>query len=354
MNGRKEIIDQGPATYIQLDEICITLKEILDELKGQELKLLNEVPGNGVSEVSGDEVPIPGGGVVSVPGEVSGEFSVTKAPTNKELLQKIVEQHQTFANILLGIEEIQGRLATSPVALPPHYDTPLTAIQVATPTQPISPNVLSNVATGAPGYQAETIGDNIHRMSPKAFVINDGTRSLYAMASQDGHAWGSSSETIIPVGQKRAFYNVWEIRIRGTHTGQVNRVITLPSGTTFTINQGCVYRVTEFETDTYINVNRTAIFITTFPNLNVLGAGFVVFTITGPLVNTTAAFRASVKNTDIVYATYAGGSLADATQRITLNPGDSFMVHITAGAQVGFAGASAGQTMELLIEADLI
>jgi len=234
-----------------------------------------------------------------------------------------------------------------------------TAITTVTSSQPESPDSVvtdcqSNPVPGVTsGYDRICVNQVLNRNARTITVTNDGTVTLFIITSSDGIKW-SRDEIPIFRGEYKRFFNIYELRIRANKIGVLEHNITVGGVVRTVVSYGGIYRVTEFETENALfNVNRTAIYITTYPNLLVIGIGIVIFTITGNMINTPVAFRASVTNTDVVYATYAGGNILNAAQRITLNPGDTFRVNITNGAQIGFAGASVGQTMELLQESDL-
>lgn len=107
------------------------------------------------------------------------------------------------------------------------------------PTWPTTINQTVNDGTvvwtcrSAAGYQQEEIYNKLKRIAPKVTVINDGTSTLYVIATQDSHSW--SNETPILIGEARTFYNVWELRLRSATVGNL---------TTMT---GGIYRVTEYD-----------------------------------------------------------------------------------------------------------
>lgn len=230
-----------------------------------------------------------------------------------------------------------------------------TAITVATPSQPENPDVIANSTTTpvTTGYDRIPVNQVLNRNARTITVTNDGTVTLYVISSSNGTKW-SHDEVPVFRGEYKRFFNVYELRIRASKIGVLEHNIIVGGVVRTVVSYGGIYRVTEFETENALyNINRTAIFITTFPNLLVIGTGTVIFTITGEMINTTSAFRAAVTNTNVVYATYVNGTITNAAQRIILNPGDTFRVNITNGAQIRFAGSIAGQTMELLHEADI-
>ncbi|MBU0846743.1 hypothetical protein KKH23_06090 [Patescibacteria group bacterium] len=153
-------------------------------------------------------------------------------PDHTELIQRILEQHETLKQILDKITELVTSIGTAPKPELNYYDTPQRVITVATPTQPNSPDIISNVITATPGYQAETIYATLQRIAPKITVINDGSDTLFIITSPEGMTW--SSEATILSGEARTFWNVWEMRLRSPTAGILG-----------TPNTGGVYRVTE-------------------------------------------------------------------------------------------------------------
>lgn len=91
---------------------------------------------------------------------------------------------------------------------------PQTTVTVATAVRPVDPDVLA--VGGAAGYDRIVIFHELNRLSPKCWVINDGTEQaapiLYAIATSDGIKWSGESEILDH--EFRAFFNVHEIRVR--------------------------------------------------------------------------------------------------------------------------------------------
>lgn len=148
-----------------------------------------------------------------------------------ELIQRILEQHDTMQQILSKMTEVVTILGTAPKPEDKYYDTPQTIITVPTPTQPNSPDSFS-VLPATPGYQSENVYAALGRIAPKITVINDGTATLFVISSPDGKTW--SSENTILTGEARTLWNVWELRIRSPLAGVLGPPTT-----------GGVYRVTE-------------------------------------------------------------------------------------------------------------
>lgn len=187
--------------------------------------------GNGNCEVKYRGAPTGGQPEPQVPAQPAG--TPTGNVSNSELIKKILEQHDTFKDILNALTEVVSRLGTIPKPELNYYDTPQTVIAVATPTQPNSPDTVSNATTTPPiqGYQLENVYTTLTRIAPKITVINDGTTSLFVITTPDGKNW--SSEVTILTGEARTFFNVWALGIRGPAVGVISPL------------SGGVYRATE-------------------------------------------------------------------------------------------------------------
>lgn len=150
-----------------------------------------------------------------------------------ELIQRILEQHETFKLILDQLTAIVKSTGTSAKPEVEYYNTPQTAIQVATPIPPMSPDIIANAAANTPGYQIESVYNAVQRISPRITVINDGSDTIFVITTPDSTNW--SSEAPILVGEARTFFNVWELRLRSPNAGDITKLT------------GGIYRVTEFD-----------------------------------------------------------------------------------------------------------
>jgi len=277
-------------------------------------------------------------------------------PGYTELIQRIIEQNETMQQILAKMTELVTSLGTAPKPELNYYDTPLTAITVATPNQPSNPDVISNVTTATPGYQAETIYATLQRIAPKITVINDGNATLFVISTPDATNW-SSENTILP-GEARTLWNVWELRIRSPVAGVIGPPTT-----------GGVYRVTErdywlayvklipssggglspIDKASLTNQNQPAI------NTDILTA-----ILGAPLTptNTPTTFRLQIamSNAGTLSASIVNG--ANPVQVVTLNvvPGPAlvaaglytFDILVHAGDIVDFQYSSTGGTIQIL------
>ncbi len=113
-------------------------------------------------------------------------------------------------------QEILKQLQTINKDYPLFLNRAQTAITIATATKPQDPDVIANAAAGQTGYDAITVYDDLHRLAPVIYLMNDGTGgagTLYAVSTSDGGIhWSGESEVL--VHEFRAFYNVYEIRVR--------------------------------------------------------------------------------------------------------------------------------------------
>lgn len=145
-----------------------------------------------------------------------------KKPSVGEVLLQILEKLKLLD---AGMNALRGQHSE-------YYTSAQTAISVATPTKPSSPDVIAAGTT--PGYQIESVYNQLQRISPKITVINDGTSNLFVITTPDAITW--SPETLIAPGETYTFFNVWEMHLRSPVAGNLIPVIS-----------GGVYRVTEYD-----------------------------------------------------------------------------------------------------------
>ncbi len=271
-------------------------------------------------------------------------------PSHDELLKSILEEHVTFKEILIKLTKIAEHGATSPEPSGIYYNTPQTVITNPTPNPSAGQNLDPDgvTAAGTPNYQVEQVHNTLHRNAPKIGVINDGSRILYVISTQDAQTW--SNEAPILPGEARFFFNVWSLALRSETAG------VLATG------QGGIYRATEYDfwlsysgagTATP-NTNRNA-FTARVVNAPVLGA--ILPNIVVPN-GYTLVVRANILNAGQVFIANnsAGTGIADATNaaipgnRNTLNAGDAVRLFITNANLVAVAGSGAGQNVDILVE----
>lgn len=276
-------------------------------------------------------------------------------PGYTELIQRILEQNETLRQILDQLIEVVKSAGTAPGQELQYYNTPLTGIQVPTPTQPSSPDSIANVTTVpvTPGYQIESIYNTLHRISPRITVINDGSDTLFVISTSDSTNW--STEAALLMGEARTFFNVWELRLRSPAAGDVTKLT------------GGIYRVTEF--DFWLaystNPNRsqfTAQRLTT-------GAAATISTLLGVTLQIPNGFalvvRSNVANAAGSFVYVAGAipagvpanppvdavtNVGVATTRNTLAPGDSVKLFVRNTDGVAILGSVAGLFVDILVE----
>lgn len=157
---------------------------------------------------------------------------------NTVLIKKLMEQQETFRQLLTALKDLYGSILTQGAQIE-YYNTPQTVIDVGTSAQPNSPDVLSSIGPPAvQGYQREQIYNRLHRIAPRITVINDGrstggNSTLFVISTSNGSTW--TSESPILVGEARTFFNVWELRLRSPVAGSLSDF------------SGGVYRVTEYD-----------------------------------------------------------------------------------------------------------
>lgn len=263
-------------------------------------------------------------------------------PGHIDLIKRILEQHDIFVEILAKLNEMLRGVA--PRQEIRYYNTPQTAILVATP----NPAAGQALDPENPGYQAETVFNQLQRIAPQISVINDGNATLYVITTPDSANW--SPEAAILVGEARRFYNVYELRLRSTVAGTVSTL------------QGGIYRVTEYEyslayTST-VTFNRTAFIAQSvvLPDaLNhaldaVLNAANVGATLPIAVPNGFAlVVRSNVKNAGTLYV--SASDATNAVLRVTLNAGDTLKLFITSSSLVFVALTNfATDRVDILVE----
>lgn len=213
-----------------------------------------------------------------------------------------------------------------------------TSVTIATSTKPQDPDVIAN-ATAVPaqtGYDRIIIYNEVHRLSNKIWVINDGPDTLFAVATADAIKWSGESD-ILP-GESRGFFNAYELRVRS------------PTATT-------KYRVTEYEPDPVL-ANRTAFTAQSIalPDalnhalnaaLNATNAGA---TLPISVPNGFAlVIRANVNNKGALYI--SASDATNAVLRVTLNAGDTTRLFITSSSLVFIALTAFGtDRVDILVE----
>jgi len=89
------------------------------------------------------------------------------------------------------------------------YDSGIQTLAYAITSQPDYDNI--DVTNG--GYQRERIYERLDRLAPTLYVVNLGPGALYAVTSHNGTDF-SVNESVIYEGGIKAFYNVYEVRLR--------------------------------------------------------------------------------------------------------------------------------------------
>ena len=184
------------------------------------------------------------------------DYTEDDACTEKKVIKKIIKKPSVGEVLVLLLDEMRS-LNSGINALrnqyEKHYISPQTAIVVATPTKPASPDVIADAST--PGYQIESVYNQLDRIAPRISVINDGTSNLFVIYTTDNTTW--FPEALIAPGEVFAFFNVWELRLRSPVAGDVSPPAS-----------GGVYRITEYEISPRITVYDQQ---DTFGNNNTIG-----------------------------------------------------------------------------------
>ena len=265
--------------------------------------------------------------------------------THIDLIKKIIEQHDIFKAILDQLTELVARLGTTTKPQEAYYDTPITAITVATPLQPNSPDTISSPTTvpPTPGYQLENVYPTLQRISPKITVINDGSDTLFVISTPDGKNW--SSEVTILTGEARTFWNVWALALRSPTAG----IVSPPSGG--------VYRV--LERDFWLAYSKPAGGTANRPafNAQVVNAPLAGALLPNiPIPNGFAlVVRANVNNA-AAEQIFIGNSIVNATtagvpgNRITLEPGGRVSLFVTNANLVAVSSTTGAGNVDILVE----
>lgn len=275
-----------------------------------------------------------------------------KEPTHEELLKKviaehasIIEEHKDIKKMLDKLTEIALHTSTAPKKSIFDYNTGTKTITVATPNPPAG----TTLSPDNSGYQSEFVYDSLmpHRKAPRITVINDGTdtitdKTIFVISTSNGRDW--TAETPILIGEARAFYDVWELRLRSP-------------------TAGVPYRVTEW--DIWLPYARTI--APAIVNLNSFTAQNVAVPFPAPGVllpnipvpnGFALVVRANVLNKNAIFIAgpSPGGSavanVAVAATRNTLNPGDVVKLFISNANLVAILDSVAAgvDTVDILVE----
>ncbi len=154
-----------------------------------------------------------------VPPEADISAVVNILEEHRVMLQQIVKIEEDLKNFLMGYS-VTGT-----------YFEIRTSTTVATPDQPATPDTLANpnVFPPIPGYDFIDINKQKQgQNAQKLWIINDGPAvpvagdNLFVITSSDGKTF--SPEFLMIVGETRLINNVYEIRIRSPHSGNVVRI----------------------------------------------------------------------------------------------------------------------------------
>lgn len=172
-----------------------------------------------------------------MPPETTGRFklpvTVKRAPDSQS--PACPGQGGTDSGIFSQLKVINDTLqqilfSTKP--LPDAYSSDELAVSASTPVKPSNPNAIAQ--GGSPGYDKLPIYEILLRKSPRLTVLNDGTATIYVLATTEGQIWSGPEQQIL-IGEAWTFYNVYGLRVRSPIIGNV------------TAMTGGVYRVTEYD-----------------------------------------------------------------------------------------------------------
>lgn len=267
------------------------------------------------------------------------------------LLKELIYNQKELANNQSeGFSSLGGLLneliSLAEPAQPPiekHFSTEETAISIATPNKPESPDIIANVTTATPGYDRIQIHNIMNRNSPHVSVINDGSSNLFVITSTEGNTW-SAEENPILVGEARLFFNIYELRIRSPEAGNTTTL------------RGGVYRATEYDYSlaysATITPNRSDFTVRSVA-LVLANTDYVLDATTLPAAilipnGFSIAIRGNVNNLGQVYISRTNATLAN--ERVTLNPGEVVRLFVTNSNLIHVAAAGAGYRFDIIVE----
>lgn len=279
-------------------------------------------------------------------------------PGHEDLYQQIIAQHKAIIAEHTDIKKMLDKLTEIALAT---YTAPRKSIDyynrdVATITRAgANPPAGTNYNPEDPVYSnRELVYDSLqpHRIAPKIQIINDATdtmsdKTLFVISTSDGGNW--TPEATIRIGEARAFYNVWELRLRSP-------------------TAGVPYRITEW--DIWLPYSRPIAAATI--NLDLFTAQNLAAPFPAPGINLpnitipngySVAIKANVNNLGQVFVAgpipVQGGATpqADAitnvgivANRITLDAGDTVELFISNANLAAILGSAAGNSVDILVE----
>jgi len=335
-------------------------------------------------------------------------------PDHTELIQRILEQNETFRQILVQLTEIAKSPGIAPELENEYYNTPLTGIQAATANPPagdnLDPTKITRILLEATwtASTAYILGNKVRPTSanstgylyecttvaggtsggtepvwptslcppPPPCTIGDNTVTWECIPADGYQVEGiytqlqriSPRVTVINDGTSTIYAIT---TFDGSNWSQESPILTGEARTLFnvwelrlrsptagnlTLGTGGIYRVTEYDFWlAYSSLVNKATLDARVVNAPVLGA--LLSTQLGGRIDVpngyALALRATVGNAGQVYI---GNSIANAINaaipgnRITLNAGDSARLYIKNTDSVAIAGSVALQNLDILVE----
>lgn len=173
--NKTEIVDQGPATYLMLDEISVTLGELLREIRGE-------------------------------CHPIESKFEVEKKENLVDKVTKI-ESDMTSLNKKLDVVVLMMQKERTPIRL---FDTGLVTLPNSVTTVPDINNT-----TPATGYTIVEFEENMHRLSGILYFINMGPGPIYIRTTHDKKEFDTNEVIAFP-GQRKVFDKISQLRVRTT------------------------------------------------------------------------------------------------------------------------------------------
>lgn len=272
--------------------------------------------------------PVPGHMLTRLTGIKTNEG---EAPVKERLPTRLLNALLSMKKTLELIADMQ--YFSIPRRLPDVFDTGALTITIVTGDTPVSPDTISNVATGVTGYDRLQINHILSRNSPRLTVVNDGPGTLYVITSDDGERW-SQTEIVVQFGEYRVFNNVFELRLRSP--------------------QLTSYRVTEGEIYTSYSV------VTTGLNQSDFNTGQTLVPVPGTAVqlpNTAIpdgfalVIKALPANAGRVYIGNTAAAAQVPANAYSLGPNEHVELQITNANLVYLNAAVANDGVEIVVEA---
>lgn len=350
-----ELVRIKPDVYmaVLLDEINEHLVELIElqkgegeeqteiiEVMGEECRTKFKRPGEANKEKPGEKDKDKECMVKLKPRGEECRVALKKpAPSPSKAFQLLLDMMSAQLHILEEIKNSYNNI--SPTGT--YFDTGQLLISIATLTKPTSIDSIADASAGITGYDKQDIFTVLQRKTQHLHIINDGPDTVYAIFTTDGKTW--TDEIMIPFGEARTLWDVYEVRIRSP---------TLHNK----------YRMTEYDfwltyTTTVVNVNVPQ---SPFANKTNFAAQILNATFGGntlPVIAVPDGFalvvRSNVDNPGNSRV-FVGRNVVDvappraAGNYNTLAPGDDVRLFVTDASLIAVAGLLGTENVDITVE----